>query len=125
MIHLDTHVIVWLYAEQFDRVPPTATALIEHEDLVISPMVRLELAYLHEIDRLTDDAQAVIDALTPVLGLQESRAPFAVVVDRAEQLTWTRDPFDRLIVANALVDDVPLLTADRAILDKCHTAIWT
>jgi len=26
VIHLDTHVIVWLYAEQFDRLPPTATA---------------------------------------------------------------------------------------------------
>ncbi len=124
MIHLDTHVVVWLYAEQFDRLPPRVTELIEREHLVVSPMVQLELTYLHEIERLADNADEVMDSLTPVLGLQESRAPFSVIVDRAAELGWPRDPFDRLIVANALVDDARLISADRTILDNVDGALW-
>lgn len=124
MIHLDTHVLVWLYAEQFDRLPPRVIELVQHQQLVVSPMVRLELTYLHEIERLVDPATRVMAALTPVLGLHESRTPFAVIIDHAADLTWTRDPFDRLIVANALADDARLATADRAILANMDGAVW-
>jgi PIN domain nuclease of toxin-antitoxin system len=45
-------------------------------------------------------------------------------VQAAAGLTWTRDPFDRLIAAHAIVADAPLLTADRTILDNLPQAIW-
>jgi len=38
--------------------------------------------------------------------------------------TWTRDPFDRLIVSQARLADVPLLTRDRTIHTHYPRAIW-
>jgi PIN domain nuclease of toxin-antitoxin system len=37
---------------------------------------------------------------------------------------WTRDPFDRLIVANAMADGAPLITADETILANFRDAVW-
>ena len=42
----------------------------------------------------------------------------------AADLTWTRDPFDRLIAAHAIVAGAPLLTADRGILENLPLATW-
>lgn len=42
----------------------------------------------------------------------------------AAGLTWTRDPFDRLIAAHAIVAGAPLLTADRTILENLPQAVW-
>lgn len=124
MIHLDTHVVVWLYTERVGRLTTTARRLIEREEVGYSPMVVLELAYLHEVGRLTDQPEAVLAALTPALQLQQSTAPFASVVARAQQLTWTRDPFDRLIAANAAVDGAMLVTADQSMLRSVPDAAW-
>ena len=46
------------------------------------------------------------------------------VVDRAMKLTWTRDPFDRLLVATALLHDAPLITRDRRIHECFAGASW-
>jgi PIN domain nuclease of toxin-antitoxin system len=43
---------------------------------------------------------------------------------QALPLSWTRDPFDRLIVAQAAVRDAPLLTKDRAIRRRYRAAVW-
>lgn len=124
MIHLDTHVVVWLYTDRVDRLPKTARRLIEREEVGYSPMLVLELAYLHEVGRLTDEPQSVMGALTPALELQQSTAPFASVVAHAQQLTWTRDPFDRLIAANAAVDGATLVTADQTMLREAPHSVW-
>lgn len=124
MIHLDTHVVLWLYTEQTERIPAGARDRIEVDQVVISPMVRLELTYLHEIGRLTDTSDAVIDALSAALELRDSTAPFASVIRHAMSMTWTRDPFDRVITAHALADGATLLTADETIRAHLATARW-
>lgn len=42
----------------------------------------------------------------------------------ALDLAWTRDPFDRLIAAHAIVAGAPLLTADEQILENLSLATW-
>lgn len=124
MIHLDTHVLVWLSGEEQERVPRAARERLEHEQVSCSPMAQLELAYLYEIGRIRRNANDVLAVLTPSLGLTLSPAPLAAVIAHALDLTWTRDPFDRLIAANALVDGAGLLTADDTILAHCPAAFW-
>lgn len=116
MIHLDTHVLVWLYAGELQRLSAEGRELIEDSDLAISPMVSLELTYLHEVGRLRVPGSAVLDELVPRLEIRPATSPFAAVVQQAQSLTWTRDPFDRLIAAHALADDAGLLTADATLL---------
>lgn len=125
MTHLDTQILVWLYIRQERRIPLAARQLLEDADLAISPMVELELTYLHEIGRLRVPAAEVLDELRATFEIAFSSAPFGAVVRQAVSLTWTRDPFDRLIVAQALVDRVSLLTADATIRANVPTVtIW-
>lgn len=124
MIHLDTHVLVWLLGGDAARLPDGVRRLLDSEPLAISPMVELELVYLHEVGRLRLSAPEVLDELRPALELVVSTAPFAQVVTHATGLTWTRDPFDRLIAATALADGVDLLTADALMRQHLSCARW-
>jgi len=45
LIHLDTHVVAWLYEPRTDLLSRRATALVEGGSLQISPAVMLELAF--------------------------------------------------------------------------------
>ncbi len=124
MIHLDTHVVVWLYESASQRLPQRAIDLIERERAFISPMVRLELSYLHEINRLRVSGDAILSSLANTLALAVDACPFALVVEHATRQTWTRDPFDRLIVGQALARDAPLITADQTIRANYPAALW-
>jgi PIN domain nuclease of toxin-antitoxin system len=124
LIHLDTHVLVWLYAGTIDRLSPLAADLINESELVISPMVGLELQYLHEIGRLREPGTTVVSDLVARLGIRTATTSFAAVVASAHALHWTRDPFDRLIVGQSLAEGVSLLTADGRIREHIPTAIW-
>ncbi len=125
MIYLDSHVVAWLYASGTKLLSPVATELIDgSDDVRISPMVRLELRYLYEIGRVKQPPSPVLDVLQSVLGLSVCPAPFAAVVHGAETLDWTRDPFDRLIVAQAALHDAPLVTKDETLRSKYHAAVW-
>jgi PIN domain nuclease of toxin-antitoxin system len=123
VIHLDTHVVAWLWAGDV-RPLGRVTAILDREDLVISPMVVLELQYLHEIGRLVDPARDILADLVARIGLRTSDAPFGRIVERSLGLDWTRDPFDRLIVANAIVDGCSLLTRDATIRKHFRGARW-
>jgi PIN domain nuclease of toxin-antitoxin system len=124
MIYLDTHVVAWLYAGELDRLPQPVRELLEEEQVVISPMVELELQYLYESGRTTMPGREVVAALAEEIGLGRCGLPFAQVVAGALGESWTRDPFDRLIVAQASARRLPLLTRDQAIHDHYDEAIW-
>lgn len=124
MIHLDTHAVVWLYAGDLTRFPAGARKRLEREELRISPMVALELEYLHEVGRIAEGAAAVLQDLEHKLGLAQDDGHFAAVVTAARTLTWTRDPFDRMIVGNAAVAGANLMTKDRNIRQHYRQAVW-
>ena len=124
MIYLDTHVVVWLYAGRADLIPPAARSLIDGNDLLISPIVGLELQYLYESSKTTEPGAPVIQALAREIGLRRCDLVFADIVDAALQETWTRDPFDRTIVAQARLRAAPLLTKDRHIQQHYDGAVW-
>jgi len=58
------------------------------------------------------------------IGLETCKQPFAAVVGAALTLDWTRDPFDRIIVAQASHRESPLLTADQNIREHYSAAVW-
>ena len=124
MIYLDTHVVVWLYAGLVDKFSPAVKDLINDNDLCISPIVRLELQYLHEIQRVTAGADAIIADLSNRIGLTVCEKAFDAVVGQAMTISWTRDPFDRLIVAHAGLNGDVLISKDQRILDNYPHGRW-
>ena len=124
MIFLDTHVVVWLYAEA-DRIPAPVRQQLDDAELVISPMVRVELSLLAEIGRLRLPAGALLSALRRDLDLSVEESGWLRGAEIAEHLSWTRDPFDRLIVAHAIAFGAPLCTRDRKLRSHYPAAFWT
>lgn len=123
-MYLDTHVVVWLYAGELDRFSPKAAGLVEDNDLLVSPAVLLELQFLKEIKRITADPMLVFQTLEQTIGLQLCQLDFSKVVIGALSQSWTRDPFDRMIAAQAMVRNTLLLTKDRTIGRNCSVACW-
>ena len=124
MIYLDTHVVVWLYAGKIKKLSEQAKELINAHELFISPLVRLELQYLFEIQRITDEANEIVFDLSDRIGLKMCDKSFNTMVNSALDLSWTRDPFDRIIVANAAINRNILVTKDQNILENYEKAQW-
>lgn len=74
--------------------------------------------------RVTEPAAAPLAALGRTIGLRVADISLAALVQAANDIPWTRDPFDRLIAAQAIVADTPLITADRTILEQLPQATW-
>lgn len=87
-------------------------------------MAALELQYLKETGRLGDSPAQVLSSLYQEIGLRVCAAPFQEIVERAYLESWTRDPFDRLIVAQARLMQAPLASKDRRIRAHYGEAIW-
>jgi len=123
-IHCDTHVFVWLHAGELEQLSDLARSRIEECELVMSPIAELELTYLCEIGRTTAPGSAVFADLAERIGVVRSATSFAAVVAAAAPLSWTRDPFDRLIVGDADASACDLLTRDSRLLDRYSRAVW-
>jgi PIN domain nuclease of toxin-antitoxin system len=122
--YLDTHVVIWLFGGERHRLSPAATKQIRDDELLVSPTVVLELQLLHEIKRVRAVALKVIERLSSEIGLAVCGLPFTSVLEHALGQSWTRDPFDRLIVAQASVNDAVLVTKDADILRHYKGSIW-
>jgi PIN domain nuclease of toxin-antitoxin system len=124
-IYLDTQILVWLGQGQVEKLTPAATQAIESSDLIISPMVLLELQYLFEIKKVIKPPVALLSQLTALIGLKVSDHPFPAVVQAALFETWTRDPFDRVIVAQARSDSYSgLISSDTTIQQHYSKTVW-
>jgi PIN domain nuclease of toxin-antitoxin system len=113
VILLDTNALLWLETGHARARPLTK----QKRRLYVSPASLLELQFLIELGRvrlrgvgspreLADDDRWALD-----------EPPVRVWFGEAISLPWTRDPFDRLIVAHALARDWKLATADAHILE--------
>ena len=121
---LDTHAATALAEGAVEVFGAASTDLLERAALFVSPVVRLELAFLREIGRLTVEPDEILGDLATRLGVVQSDDPMASVIAEAVHLTWTRDPFDRLLVATALLHRAPLITNDGRIHEGFADAVW-
>jgi PIN domain nuclease of toxin-antitoxin system len=121
-VHVDTNVIVRLFRRQHGRITRRAQKAIER-GFILSPIVRLELEILRDKERLPS-ASEIVSILGRTLPIDMAETAFAAVIAHAEGLGWTRDPFDRLIVAAAIADGRKLVTSDSHIAEHFSDAIW-
>ena len=124
MIYLDTHVLIYISAGEVNKLGAAARKAIERNDVVASAAAVLELEFLHEIGRLKFTASKLVALLAGDIGLRVCDLAFRTVVDHAIAEGWTRDPFDRLIVANAKAAGAALVTRDERIRDHYSRTVW-
>jgi PIN domain nuclease of toxin-antitoxin system len=125
IVYLDTNAAVYLAQRGIARFHPRARRLIEHGSLRISPMVLLELEYMSEVGRSALRGQDVLRKMEQELGVSVCDLPFADVARAALDEKWTRDPFDRIIVAQAKVNGLaPLISSDEEVIEHYPRTIW-
>ncbi len=125
MIHIDTHIAIWLFNAERKRLTTAAMDVLAREQMGYSPMVRHELDLLYERKRLpAPSPDAILQYMSAAFNAAESQIDFSRLIDKATKLKWTRDPFDRFIVAHAIVDGARLVTADERILEHFQNAVW-
>jgi PIN domain nuclease of toxin-antitoxin system len=130
LILLDTHVVVWL-AQDYQRISAVARLAIKESrsndrGLAVSSITLVEIARIGSNGRLnlTPDPETflsdveqrfVILPITVNIALQAAELP----------ANYPKDPADRIIGATAMIEDIPLLTADRNIRkSRAVATIW-
>ncbi|MDE0231727.1 MAG: type II toxin-antitoxin system VapC family toxin [bacterium] len=113
---LDTHVVLWWLSDD-QRLGQEARRLIANPGhyVAVSAVSVWEMAIKSSIGKLTvpDDVGEAI--------LASGFAPLAVTIEHAARVgelpLHHRDPFDRMLVAQAQVEGLELLTADAGLGD--------
>lgn len=123
--YLDTHVILWLAAGKLNRLSSKASGLLGRAELMVSAMAFLELEYLHELGKTKFPARDLLEKVQHETSVRLCDLPFSTVSAAALDEKWTRDPFDRLIVANAKANGFAwLISADEHIRNHYPRAVW-
>jgi PIN domain nuclease of toxin-antitoxin system len=111
MILLDTNALIWM-ARHHRRAEPLRR---EHRPLYVSPACLLELQMLLETGRVRLRSGSLADIAADARWALDSPAS-SDWFQQAWSVSWTRDPFDRLIVAHAQHRAWKLATGDSQLL---------
>ena len=118
MILLDTHALIWLHQGKRRTRSLGASA----SRLYASPVSLLELQLLVEIGCIRLRSGASAQQLFEDGRWLVDEPPASAWFQQTLDLAWTRDPFDRLLVAHARLRGWKLATADAAILERLSSA---
>ncbi len=123
--YFDTNALLWLSEGSLAGLNPKIDRLLEQADLLFSQMVLLELEHLYEIKRSKRPARDIQSKVEHELGVRLCDLPFAKIAAAALDEKWTRDPFDRLIVANAKANGFAwLISADETMRKHYPRTVW-
>jgi PIN domain nuclease of toxin-antitoxin system len=108
---LDTHFLLWIVmgVPRVDEFP----WLDRHRPWGVSPISFLEFQFLGEVGRLQVRQPEFMDAVGRDRRFVIDEVPLVALVRHALPISWTRDPFDRLLAAHSAARRVPLCTFDR------------
>ena len=123
--YLDTNVVLWLAQNTLQKLSKRALTVVQSVDLAISPMVLIEMEYLYEIQRLELNSREVLRKIQHELAVNVCELPFPQIADSSIDEKWTRDPFDRVIVAHAKANGwAILISADEKIAQNYTRTVW-
>lgn len=125
LIFVDTHILIAIAAGAARLLSQDAKRALEKaQGVYASPMAVLELHFLSEIGRLRVSAAEIMRDAQANQGVAVLDRSLFDVTTAAAPLTWARDPFDRMIVAHAALENAPLVTKDTTILAHYPRAVW-
>ena len=108
---LDTNVLLWWLNDDARLRPFAATIADPTNEVLFSSVSTVEIAIKVSLGKLTVPRAYVDSLLRDDIRELEFTARHGQAV---EPLPWYhRDPFDRMIIAQALTEGLPVLTADR------------
>lgn len=118
---LDTHVLLWALAEP-QKLSSSAHDILTdpHTDLWVSAASAFEISTKYRLGKLPGAADIIgsLDRHLDTLGAQRLSISMHHAA-RAGSLDWDhRDPFDRMLAAQAELENLPLMSADRVFAQR-------
>lgn len=129
MVMIDTHILLWIFSDS-ERLTASARAAIDENDVCVSIASLWEMAIkasLKNADKrleLEDSIQSIADTCAA-----QGIDIIPITPDDCQRVRTLphhhEDPFDRIIMAQAIERDIPLITKDENIgkYDEV-TTIW-
>jgi PIN domain nuclease of toxin-antitoxin system len=122
---IDTHALLWWLALDRSSLPSGVRALLEHADtrVVVSAAVVWEIAIKCSLGKLEAPgslAHVLDHAGIPTLPITTHHAEIAGGLPPIH-----RDPFDRMLIAQASAEDLPIITADAKFAEYGIDTVWT
>ena len=114
---LDTHALLWALSDP-DKLGPDARAIVESvaSPIAVSAITAWELSTKHRLGKLPQADAVLADYRGHLTRLKVEELPVTSEHSLlAGALDWGhRDPFDRMLAAQAMLDDRVLITRDEA-----------
>jgi len=113
---LDTHFVIWLTSNA--RTLRRYGWIRHYEPWVVSPISFLEIQLLTESGKLRIKNPEFTQTFLSDTRFAVDDVPFVTLIQKSLDLSWSRDPFDRLIAAHSLTRRLPLCTVDTIMLEN-------
>lgn len=124
---LDTHTFLWAMLDD-PRLSPRARDAIEdgQNDIVVSAVTGFEIALKQQLGRLTlpSPAPEFLPARMTAFGFESLAVDMVHALRAATLPPIHRDPWDRILVAQAQTEGLAIVTADPAIARYDVPVLW-
>ena len=124
---LDTHTFLWMAAEPA-KLSAKITEIVQAADnrLLLSAASGWEIALLWHLKRveLPDHPQRFIPQALQKLSVIPLPISFDTAISAATLPIVQHDPFDRIIIAEALKENLSVLTKDETFADYGTRTLW-
>jgi PIN domain nuclease of toxin-antitoxin system len=126
-ILLDTHALLWWLFND-PKLSTKAHDIISNSNniIIVSSISAWEISTKHRLGKLPE-AGDIVDNLTSYLKVSN----FSVLEISLEHALlagklppFHRDPFDRMLIAQSLIEKIPIITVDHAFKDYSIPIIW-
>jgi PIN domain nuclease of toxin-antitoxin system len=121
-ILLDTHSMVWLIGKSSDIGSSARRDIINAPAVFVSIVSVWELAIKHSLGKFKNSPDEIIEGAR-VAGIIIAPMSLSAISELASVDIKQKDPFDRMIVAQAKAENMKLYTADKLILEGFDGAV--
>jgi PIN domain nuclease of toxin-antitoxin system len=123
---LDTHIWIWLLEDPSKIAEPVLRQLEAADALTLSVASMWEIAIKTELGKLAMKAspEAVRDEILREMHASELAIQAVHALGAARLPRLHKDPFDRMLIAQAQVEQLVLVTADEAIRQYGGAVLW-
>jgi PIN domain nuclease of toxin-antitoxin system len=125
---LDAHTLIWWLDDDPQLSKPARNAIETAESAFVGAGTLVEIAIKRSLGKLDTDEDWLTQIQTSHFGLLAISWHHAARLERLPYMRISgkehRDPFDRLLAAQALSDDNPLVTRDPAFAAYGVTTVW-
>ena len=112
---IDTQIVIWALISP-NKLSTSVREILQNNAIYVSQISLFEIAIKQKINKLPEFSMSINDTINrlledgfEILSLKEIHL---VSYDSIPLLAFHKDPFDRLILATALSENIPIISAD-------------